>query len=159
MYLAASRHGANPLFRKLEGCGCFRGLFGLPRKTPGKSWKNCWKNVPESQQNATKIIGFRPKEKLKGDKLKGKIVSALFHTFLALSTHFHTFSEYLRTFPPELFLRIKGFYYCFFFVERDEKRIKENKNKKTKPFRTLVVARLSSSDLGTRKANLLGTLA
>ena len=79
--------------------------------------------------------------KTKGQQLKGKIVSALFHTFWHFSTLFHTFSEFFRIFPPGLFLRIKGFYCCF-----SSKIIKENKKKKTKPFCTLVVARLSSSD-------------
>ena len=51
--------------------------------------------------------------KTKGQQLKGKIVSALFHTFWQFSTHFHTFSEFFRIFPPRLFLRIKGFYCCF----------------------------------------------
>ena len=68
--------------------------------------------------------------KTKGQQLKGKIVSALFHTFFAL---IHT----LFFFSSPLPLKIKPFL----------KRIKENKNKKTKPFCTLVVARLSSSNL------------
>ena len=63
-------------------------------------------------------------EKTKGQQLKGKIVSALFHTF----PHFFTL------FPLGLSLKIK----------LSLKRIKENKKKLTKPFCTLVVARLSS---------------
>ena len=35
---------------------------------------------------------------------------ALFSQFLAL---FHNFSHFFRVFPPGLFLRSKGFYYCF----------------------------------------------
>ena len=84
--------------------------------------------------------------KTKGQQLKGKIVSALFHTFWQFSTHFHTFSEFFRIFPPRLFFRIKGFYWCFSPKIRKEKK-KENKKKKTKPFCTLVVARLSSSEI------------
>ena len=67
------------------------------------------------------------REKTKGQQLKGKIVSALLHTFPHFSTLFHTF--------PPLSLKIKPFL----------KIIKENTKKKTKPFCTLVVARLSSS--------------
>ena len=48
---------------------------------------------------------------------------------------FHTFSHFFTFFPPGPFLKIKPFL----------KRIKENQKKKTKPFCTLVVARLSSS--------------
>ena len=44
----------------------------------------------------------------KEQQLKGKIVSALFHTFWQFSTHFHTFSEFFRIFPPRHSLRIKG---------------------------------------------------
>ena len=80
--------------------------------------------------------------KTKGQQLKGKIVSALFHTFWHFSTLFHTSSEFFRIYPPGLSLRIKGFYCCF-----SSKIVKENKKKKTKPFCTLVVARLSSSEL------------
>ena len=67
--------------------------------------------------------------KTKGRQLKGKIVSAFFHTFFALfhaSSHFftlfHTFSE----FSPRAILKIQAFFF-------------------TEPFCTLVVARLSSS--------------
>ena len=83
----------------------------------------------------------RNQRKTKGQQLKGKIVSALFHTFWHFSTLFHTFSEFFRIFPPGLFRRIKGFYCCF-----SSKRRKDNKKKKTEPFCTLVVARLSSSE-------------
>ena len=63
------------------------------------------------------------KEKLKGQQPKGKIVSALFHTFSEFFPHIFTpFSEFLRIFPPRLFLRIKGFYCCF-----SSKIRKENK--------------------------------
>ena len=43
------------------------------------------------------------REEVKGNKLKGKIVSALFHTF----THFYTL---LRNFPPGLFLKLSFFF-------------------------------------------------
>ena len=62
------------------------------------------------------------RRKTKGQQLKGKIVSALFHTFWQFSPHVHTFSEFFRIFPPRLFLRIKGFD-CFF----SSKIRKENK--------------------------------
>ena len=81
-------------------------------------------------------------KKTKGQQLKGKIVSPLFHTFWHFSTHFTLF----QSFSSRTFLRIKGFYYCT-IVQREEKIIKENEEKKTKPFCTLVVARLSSSKL------------
>ena len=62
----------------------------------------------------------RVQRKTKGQQLKGKIVSALFHTFWHFSTHFLTLFPKIssRTF----FLRIKGFDYCF-----SSKRRKENK--------------------------------
>ena len=63
--------------------------------------------------------------KTKGQQLKGKIVLALVHTFPHFSTLFQNFS-------PRTFLIIKAF-------------LKDNKKKKTKPFCTFVVARLSSS--------------
>ena len=66
--------------------------------------------------------------KTKGQQLKGKIALALFHTFSHFSTLFHTFSHFF----PRTFLQIKAFF-------------KPIKKKKTKPFCTLVVARLSSS--------------
>ena len=47
--------------------------------------------------------------KTKGQQLKGKIVSALSHTFWQFSTYFHTFSEFFRIFPPRLFLELRGF--------------------------------------------------
>ena len=79
--------------------------------------------------------------KTKGQQLKGKIVSALFSHFWTL---FHTSSEFFRIFPPGLLLEARGF--TTVLVQRDEKIIKDNKKKKTKPFCTLVVARLSSSE-------------
>ena len=57
--------------------------------------------------------------------------------FLAL---FHTFSHF---FLQNFFLELRGF--TTVLVQRDEKRKKEINKKKTKPFCTLVVARLSSS--------------
>ena len=71
--------------------------------------------------------------KAKGQQLKCKIVSAPFPNFFALFHTFHTSQK----FSPRTVLKIKAFF-------------KENKNKKTKPFFTLVVARLSSSDLKKR---------
>ena len=80
----------------------------------------------------------------KGQQLNGKLVSALFHSFWHFSTHFHTFSEFFRAFPPGLSLSIRGVCYCF--SSKRLKRIEENKQTKTKPFCALVVARLSSSE-------------
>ena len=56
-------------------------------------------------------------------------------------TLFQSFSEFVL---QDLFLELR----CFttVLVQRDEQRIKENKKKETKPFCTLVVARLSTSD-------------
>ena len=96
--------------------------------------------------------------KTKGKQLKGKIVSAPFHTFWHFFTHSHTFSEFFRVFPPGLFLRIKGFTFTAVSVKRDEKRIKENKKIKTKPFCTLVVAHLPSSNLKRMTYRLYGGL-
>ena len=79
--------------------------------------------------------------KTKGQQLKGKIVSALFHTFWHFSTLFQSFSEF---FLQDFFLELRDF--TAVLVQREEKRIKDNKKKKTKPFCTLVVARLSSSN-------------
>ena len=91
--------------------------------------RSCWHPPLEAQPwepCAAQHLGaypwwsFRPgsdlpsiQRKTKGQQLKGKIVSALFHTFGHFSTHFHTFSEFFRIFPPGFFLRIKGFYHCF----------------------------------------------
>ena len=84
-------------------------------------------------------------KKTKGQQPKGKIVSALFTlsgTFPHIFTLFQSFSEFVLR---DLFLELRGF--TNVLVQKDEKRPKENKNKrKTKPFCTLVVARLSSSD-------------
>ena len=74
--------------------------------------------------------------KTKGQQLKVKIVSALFHPFWHFSTHFHTFSEF---FLQDDFLELRGF--TTVLLQRDEKIIKKNKKKKAKPFCTLVVAR------------------
>ena len=69
-------------------------------------------------------------KKTKRQQLKGKTISALFHTFFTFFTLFHTFSKFSsRTFLKKLRL----------FIE-------ENIKKRTKPFCTLVVARLSSSN-------------
>ena len=85
------------------------------------------------------------KEKLKGDNQRAKSswhFFRFFGTFRHIFTLFQSFSE---SFLQDFFLELKGFYYCF-IVRRDDKRPKENKKKKTKPFCTLVVARLSSSE-------------
>ena len=49
-------------------------------------------------------------------------------------------------------LELRGF--TTVLVQRDEKIIKENKKKKTKPFCTLVVARLSSSERSTKMGHI-----
>ena len=87
---------------------------------------------------------YKTQRKTKGQQLKGKIVSALFHTFWHFSTHFHTFQSFLSDFSCRIFIRIKGFYYCFNSKRRKDN--KENTRKKTKPFCMLVVARLPSSE-------------
>ena len=74
------------------------------------------------------VLRLLHQRKTKEQQLKGKIVSALFHTFWHFSTLFHTLSEFFRIFPPGLFLRIKGFYCCF--SSKIIKRIKEYKKKK-----------------------------
>ena len=76
-----------------------------------------------AQSSAIVHICAFSQRKTKGQQLKGKTVSALFHTFSDFSALFHTFfSEFFRIFPPGLSLRDKGFYYCF-----SSKRRKENK--------------------------------
>ena len=92
------------------------------------------------------IIWCIQRKKLKVQQLKGKIVSALFHTLSTFShfPHFlHTFStlfpHIFTLFPPGLPLKIKT----------SLKRIKENNKKNTKASCTLVVARLSSSNVCT----------
>ena len=65
--------------------------------------------------------------KTKGQQLRGKIVSALFHTYWHFSKHSHTFAEFFRTFHPGLSLRIKGFSYRF-----SSKRLKRTKKIKRK---------------------------
>ena len=112
-------------------------------------WGTCNKQHPSPLLEAGVVgeasHGMFSVVKNQRQQLKGKIVSALFHTFWHFATHFHTFSEFFRTVPPGLFLRVKGFYYCFCSKRRKD-NIKENKKRKTKPFCTLVVAHLSSSE-------------
>ena len=77
----------------------------------------------DGSSNLGLIIRCTNQRKAKGQQLKGKIVSALFTPFGTFS-HMFTFffsSEFFRTFPPGLFPKIKGFYYCF-----SSKRIKAN---------------------------------
>ena len=93
-------------------------------------------NLEERKRDEPSIVVFNER-KTKGQHLKGKIVSALFHTFW----HFPHFPHFSRIFPPGFFLELRGF--TTVLVQREEKRIKENEKKKTKPFCTLVVARLS----------------
>ena len=75
------------------------------------------------------------KEKLKGNNLRTKSSRhffEIFGTFPHIFTLFQSLSEF---FPPGLFsLELRGF--TTVLVQRDEKRIKENKKKKTKPFCT-----------------------
>ena len=59
------------------------------------------------------VVSVSYQRKTKGQQLKGKIVSALFHTF----RHFSTFS----------LLELRGF--TTVLSQRDEKRIKEEKEK------------------------------
>ena len=104
-------------------CGCKIGEIGPPKHTPyrrGGPVAVDW--VKQGEKSIQPAGGANNQRKAKGQQLKGKIVSALFQTFWHSSTHFHTFSGFFRIFPPELFLWIKGFYYCF-----SSKRRKENK--------------------------------
>ena len=80
----------------------------------------------------------------KGQQPNGKIVSALLHTFEHFSAHFHTFFRVFQSLFSRTFLELRGFTTVLF--QRDEKILKENKKKKTKPFCTLVVGHLSFSD-------------
>ena len=79
--------------------------------------------------------------KTKGQQLKGKIVSALSHTF----SHFSTLFTRFQNFSPRTSLKIKAV-------------SKENNKKQTKPFCTLVVARLSSSKESTLQQNVVTIL-
>ena len=47
--------------------------------------------------------------KTKGQQLKGKIVSALFHTFWHFSTLFHTFQSFSEFYLQDFFLELRGF--------------------------------------------------
>ena len=67
-------------------------------------------------------------------------LSTLFGAFPHIFTHFQSF---FQNFSSRTFLRSKV---LLLLVQRDEKRIKENKKKKTKPICTLVAAHLSSSE-------------
>ena len=51
---------------------------------------------------------------------------------------FRVFQSFSEFFLQDFFLELRGFYHCF-----SSKRPNENRKKKTKPFCTLVVARLS----------------
>ena len=106
----------------------------------------CTLHHPNSPPPRNKLPA-RPKlfqRKAKGQQLKDKIVSALFHIFWYLSALFHTFSKFFfffffsKFFLKDFFSEIRGF--TTVLVRRDEKRIKENKKKNTKPFCTLVRA-------------------
>ena len=81
-----------------------------------------------------------PSEKTKGNKLKGKIVRHFFTLFGTLPHIFTLFESFLQDF----FLESRGF--TTVLAQRDENIIKDNKKKKAKPFCTLVVALLSSSN-------------
>ena len=85
------------------------------------------------------------KEELKGNNSRAKSSRHFFTLFGTFSTYFHTFFQSLSEFfLQDFFLDLRGF--ATVLVQRDEKRPKENKKKKTKPFCTFVVARLSSSE-------------
>ena len=68
--------------------------------------------------------------KTKGQQPKGKIIPALFHTFSHFSTHLHTFQSFSEFFLQDFFLELSSF--TTVLGQRDEKRRKENKKKKTK---------------------------
>ena len=85
--------------------------------------------VSKGRERVNNYLRFSSQRKTKGQQLKGKIVSALSHTFLGTFPHIFPL---FRIFPPGLFLSIKGFYYCFSSKrrkenKREEKRRKENK--------------------------------
>ena len=119
--------------------------------------RKVWKNGPKSGEKsglkmgilffvmvcfgpfARRFFGTFIRRKLKRATTKGQNRCTLFHTFRHFSTPFSRF------FLQDFFLELRGF--TSVLVQRDEKRIKDNKKKKTKPFCTLVVARLSSSYL------------
>ena len=82
------------------------------------------KRPEKGPQKAQAPKSGKYRRKTKGQQLKGKIVWALFHTLWHFSTHFHTFSEFFRIFPPRFFLRIRGFYCCF---SSKRQKIKEHK--------------------------------
>ena len=63
----------------------------------------------------------KDQRKVEGQQLKGKLVSALFHTFL----HFPDLSHFSEFFSPKTFSYLKGL-----SVQRDWKIINENKQKK-----------------------------
>ena len=89
------------------------------------------------------LLAEHTQRKTKGRQLGGKIVSALFHPFWHFSTHFHTFFQsFSEFFLRDFFVELRGF--TTVLAQRHKKGIKESKKKKTKPFCTLVVARLSS---------------
>ena len=75
------------------------------------------------------VVSNYTQRKTKDQQLKGKIVSALFHTFWHFPTHFHTFSEF---FLQDFFLELRGF--TTVLAQRDEKRIKEIKKKRPNHF-------------------------
>ena len=94
-------------------------------------------------------------EKTKRQQPKGKIVLALVHTFWHFSTLSHFLREFFRYLPPGFLLELRGF--TTVLAQRDEKIIKNKKQKNTKPFCTLVVARLSSSNTNDHRDNFRET--
>ena len=123
----------------VQGGPCFRFRCKVRKKN---SWTKVVQCLPIFPRRAHVC---QTQRKTKGQQLKGKSVSAPFF-FVFFRTFWH-FSTLFRTFPKiflqDFFLDLKGFCCCFSSKRRKDN--KENKKKMTKPFCTLVVARLFSS--------------
>ena len=63
-----------------------------------------------TKENARKTLhtNSSTQRKTKGQQLKGKIVSALFHTVWHFPARFHTFLEFIRLFLQDFLVEVRG---------------------------------------------------
>ena len=110
-----------------------------PGRAQDRTQARVWMAPPRDRGLNMKVLFFRLcsfQRNIKGQQLKGKIVSEFF-------TLFHTFFTLFQNFPPRTFpFKTKGF-----SSRRTKEKKRNNKKNRTNRCCTLVVARLSSSVL------------